>query len=58
MARSAENQAKIDIWQADQTTKSEFFRQKLHDYGLLDVAYAIRKQATYLRVVGDLARIA
>ncbi len=41
MARSAENQAKIDIWQADQTTKSEFFRQKLHDYGLLDVAYAI-----------------
>ncbi len=41
MVRSPKNQAKIDIWQADQTTKSEFFRQKLHDYGLLDVAYAI-----------------
>jgi hypothetical protein len=41
LARSPENQTKIETWQADQTTKSEFFRQKLHDYGLLEVAYAI-----------------
>jgi hypothetical protein len=32
---------KVETWQADQATKSEFFRQKSHDYGLLEVAYAI-----------------
>jgi len=25
----------------DQVTKSEFFHQKLHEYGLLEIAYAI-----------------
>lgn len=28
-------------WLLDQVTKSEFFHQKLHEYGLLEVAYAI-----------------
>lgn len=41
MASSSDKQEKIETWQADQTTKSEFFRQKLHDYGLLEIAYAI-----------------
>jgi hypothetical protein len=32
---------KREIWLVDQVTKSEFFHQKLHEYGLLQVAYAI-----------------
>jgi hypothetical protein len=30
-------------WRLDQVTKSEFFHQKLHEYGLLEVAYAIER---------------
>lgn len=36
-----EHQEKRSIWLTDQITKSEFFRQKLHEYGLLEIAYAI-----------------
>jgi hypothetical protein len=31
----------VDSWLVDQVTKSEFFHQKLHEYGLLEMAYAI-----------------
>lgn len=31
----------IESWLIDQVTKSEFFHQKLHEYGLLEIAYAI-----------------
>jgi len=30
-------------WLLDQVTKSEFFHQKLHEYGLLDIAYEIEQ---------------
>jgi hypothetical protein len=30
-------------WRLDQVTKSEFFHQKLHEYGLLEVAYAVER---------------
>lgn len=32
---------KRESWLVDQLTKSEFFHQKLHEYGLLEIAYAI-----------------
>ena len=32
---------KLESWLLDQVTKSEFFHQKLHEYGLLEVAYAV-----------------
>ncbi len=34
-------QPHIESWHIDQITKSEFFHQKLHEYGLLEIAYAI-----------------
>jgi hypothetical protein len=34
-------QDKLESWLLDQVTKSEFFHQKLHEYGLLEVAYAV-----------------
>ena len=34
-------QDKYESWRIDQVTKSEFFHQKLHEYGLLEIAYAI-----------------
>ncbi len=33
------------VWLADQVVKSEFFHQKLHEYGLLEVAYAVENVA-------------
>lgn len=33
--------SKQESWQLDQVTKSEFFHQKLHEYGLLELAYTI-----------------
>ncbi len=33
----------IDAWAIDQLTKSEFFHQKLHEWGLLEVAYQIEQ---------------
>lgn len=33
----------IDAWSIDQLTKSEFFHQKLHEWGLLEVAYQIEQ---------------
>lgn len=41
MASSHSIQDKHESWLVDQLTKSEFFHQKLHEYGLLKVAYAI-----------------
>ena len=41
MASSRNAQDKREIWLIDQVTKSEFFHQKLHEYGLLEIAYAI-----------------
>ena len=41
MASSRNAQDKREIWLIDQVTKSEFFHQKLHEYGLLESAYAI-----------------
>jgi hypothetical protein len=38
---STNHQDKRESWLLDQVTKSEFFHQKLHEYGLLEVAYAI-----------------
>ena len=35
--------SKHESWLMDQVTKSEFFHQKLHEYGLLETAYAIEK---------------
>lgn len=32
-----------EMWVVDQVTKSEFFRQKVDEYGLLEVAYAIER---------------
>lgn len=34
-------QDKLESWLLDQVAKSEFFHQKLHEYGLLEVAYAV-----------------
>ncbi len=34
-------QDKLESWLINQVTKSEFFHQKLHEYGLLEIAYAI-----------------
>jgi len=41
MASSHSTRDKYESWLIDQVTKSEFFHQKLHKYGLLEVAYAI-----------------
>jgi hypothetical protein len=41
MASSRGGQSKHESWLIDQVTKSEFFHQKLHEYGLLEIAYAI-----------------
>ncbi|MBN1874668.1 MAG: XcyI family restriction endonuclease [Anaerolineae bacterium] len=38
---SDDSQNTRESWLVDQITKSEFFHQKLHDYGLLEIAYAI-----------------
>ncbi len=40
MASSRDGQSKHESWLIDQVTKSEFFHQKLHEYGLLETAYA------------------
>ena len=34
-------QTKLESWLLDQVTKSEFFHQKLHEYGLLEIAYTL-----------------
>ena len=41
MGTSDHDRDKRESWLLDQVTKSEFFHQKLHEYGLLEVAYAI-----------------
>lgn len=41
MSLSNPEQDKLESWLLDQVTKSEFFHQKLHEYGLLEVAYAV-----------------
>jgi hypothetical protein len=41
MASSRRERHKHESWLIDQITKSEFFHQKLHEYGLLEIAYAI-----------------
>jgi hypothetical protein len=41
MASPRRGQGKHESWLIDQVTKSEFFHQKLHEYGLLEIAYAI-----------------
>jgi hypothetical protein len=41
MASSRDKRGKHESWLIDQVTKSEFFHQKLHKYGLLEIAYAI-----------------
>lgn len=41
MSSSDPEQDKLESWLLDQVTKSEFFHQKLHEYGLLEVAYAV-----------------
>ncbi|HET91277.1 MAG TPA: XcyI family restriction endonuclease [Chloroflexi bacterium] len=43
MAALHRGQSKHESWSIDQITKSEFFHQKLHEYGLLEVAYAIEQ---------------
>jgi hypothetical protein len=41
MASLRDGQSKHESWLIDQVTKSEFFHQKLHEYELLETAYAI-----------------
>lgn len=41
MASDHDEQDKYDGWRIKQVTKSEFFHQKLHEYGLLEIAYTI-----------------
>ena len=41
MSSSDPTQNKLESWLLDQVTKSEFFHQKLHEYGLLEIAYAV-----------------
>lgn len=43
MTPSRSEQDRHDRWLIDQVTKSEFFHQKLHEYGLLEIAYEIEK---------------
>ena len=38
-----ETSDKRKTWLLDQVAKSEFFHQKLHEYGLLEIAYAIEQ---------------
>lgn len=38
---AANKRNKRESWLIDQVTKSTFFHQKLHEYGLLEVAYAL-----------------
>lgn len=33
----------LEVWSLDQLTKSEFFHQKLHEWGMLEVAYQVEK---------------
>lgn len=33
--------AEKESWTIDQITKSEFFHQKLHEWGLLEIAYEL-----------------
>lgn len=33
----------LEAWSLDQLTKSEFFHQKLHEWGMLEVAYQVEK---------------
>lgn len=40
---SPQRENKHESWSIDQITKSEFFHQKLHEYGLLEIAYAIEQ---------------
>ncbi len=42
-ARTQPQEDKQETWLLDQLTKSEFFHQKLHEYGLLEVACAIEQ---------------
>ena len=44
---STDNSGKLEDWLTDQMAKSEFFHQKLHEYGLLEVAYAIETLNDY-----------
>ena len=32
-----------EVWSLDQLTKSEFFHQKLHEWGLVEIAYQIER---------------
>jgi hypothetical protein len=41
MSSSSNDSDKRESWLIDQLTKSEFFHQKLHEYGLLEIAHAI-----------------
>ena len=41
MSSSNPARNKLESWLLDQVTKSEFFHEKLHEYGLLEVAYAL-----------------
>ena len=43
MASPHRGRSKHESWSIDQITKSEFFHQKLHEYGLLEIAYAIEQ---------------
>lgn len=45
MPSNSSTGTKRDRWLIDQVTKSEFFHQKLHEYGLLEIAYAIENVA-------------
>ena len=41
MTSSDNEQTRLESWLLDQVTKSEFFHQKLHEYGLLEIAYIL-----------------
>jgi hypothetical protein len=43
MSSSDEKELLRKAWLVDQVTKSEFFHQKLHEYGLLEIAYRIER---------------
>jgi len=35
------SESEIEAWKSDQLTKSEFFHRKLHEWGLLEIAYEL-----------------
>ncbi|MFQ5595170.1 MAG: XcyI family restriction endonuclease [Anaerolineae bacterium] len=41
MPSSDSERKMLESWLLDQVTKSEFFHQKLHEYGLLEIAYTL-----------------